>query len=258
MARVGQISEEAMKTPTAIDSGRVSVRATSNDMFKVTECGLEIIPDANGEVPYEAYIEKSKEFFKITELYENYLPWWVGDFVLFGEARYGERMAQIFDAVGIKYKTVRNWVYTCKHVPKENRLPANVLSYSHHHVVAPLDHASQKKALAYAVENALSVVEFKMWLAGSKNPVKDASKYYEEHRQSLAKVGPLPEGLKEQPWAAEHRARVTKQEENVGPKIKSFGEWFDENEDRIESIADTREACQFVWDGCMRNYIREA
>jgi hypothetical protein len=177
--------------------------------------------------------------------------------VLFGEGRYGEKCAQIFDSVGIKEKTIRNWVYTCKNVPRENRLPASDLSYSHHHVVASLDHNSQRKALQYALKNALSVVEFKLWLAGSKNPVKDASEYYEKRRLNVAKTEALPEGLSYQPWAVERQRQMVDRRKVKG-QISNFDEWFDDNEERVELIADVREACKFVWDGCLRTVLKEA
>jgi hypothetical protein len=67
--------------------------------------------------------------------------WWIGDWLLFGEATFGETYAQARALTGRSYGGLRNLSYVARHVPRSRRCES--LSWSHHAVVAPLEPEEQ-------------------------------------------------------------------------------------------------------------------
>jgi N6-adenosine-specific RNA methylase IME4 len=64
------------------------------------------------------------------------MQWWIGDWVNYGEATYGEKYAQALDATGLEYQTVANMAWVAAQY--EFSLRKENLSWSHHHFVAAL------------------------------------------------------------------------------------------------------------------------
>ncbi len=73
---------------------------------------------------------------------------WIGDWVRWGEAHYGDQYVQAIDLTGLDYQTVANVVSVSKRVSPERRRPG--LSWSHHEVVASLPPAEQDRWLEEA------------------------------------------------------------------------------------------------------------
>ena len=65
------------------------------------------------------------------------LRWWLGDWVNFGEAAYGEKYAQALDETKYSYSALRNIAYTAKNTPESLRHQA--LTFEHHATVAGLE-----------------------------------------------------------------------------------------------------------------------
>lgn len=76
------------------------------------------------------------------------IHWWIGDWLNWGEARYGERYAQALSATGWSLSTLEVYAWVCKRVPVGNR--RTDLSFSHHKAVAHLPPSSQQELLARA------------------------------------------------------------------------------------------------------------
>ena len=74
---------------------------------------------------------------------------WIGDWLVFGEARYGERFAQAAEATGYDAGTLLNLAHVARAVERSRRRPE--LSWGHHHAVAALDPAEQARLLDAAV-----------------------------------------------------------------------------------------------------------
>jgi N6-adenosine-specific RNA methylase IME4 len=64
------------------------------------------------------------------------VQWWIGDWVNYGEAQYGEKYAQALDATGLEYQAVANMAWVARQF--EFSLRKENLSWSHHHFVAAL------------------------------------------------------------------------------------------------------------------------
>lgn len=81
--------------------------------------------------------------------------WWIGDWVNYGEARYGRKYAKALDLTGLARGTLENYAYVCKRVEPARRRPG--LSWSHHMAVAPLRSQAQEKLLGQAAEQGWDV-----------------------------------------------------------------------------------------------------
>ena len=92
-------------------------------------------------------------------------PWWVGDWVNYGETRWGEKYAQAIDN-GFDYGTVRNAAWVASRVDVSRR--RDKLSWSHHQVVAPLKPREQTLWLDKAEANGWTRSELRDALRASQ------------------------------------------------------------------------------------------
>lgn len=87
------------------------------------------------------------------------MKFYLGDWILFGEASFGEMYAQAIDATGFDYDYLKNIVYVCRNVPLSLR--SDQLSFYHHQIVAPAPKDMQEKFLKKAVEDGLTAKELR-------------------------------------------------------------------------------------------------
>lgn len=81
--------------------------------------------------------------------------WWIGDWVRYGNARYGERYKLVASITGYDTQTLMNMAYvTSRFEPSRRR---ESLSFSHHAEVAALSQEEQERWLDQAVFERLSV-----------------------------------------------------------------------------------------------------
>lgn len=77
--------------------------------------------------------------------------WWIGDWLLFGEATHGELMAQAMNATGLAQETLTHYRNVCEQIPKSRRRPN--LSFGVHALVRTFTPAKQKSWLDKAEKN---------------------------------------------------------------------------------------------------------
>jgi hypothetical protein len=65
------------------------------------------------------------------------VQWWVADLVMYGEKKFGERMAQGVEAMGYDARTLTNIAWVAERIEPARRRAE--LSFGHHQVVAALD-----------------------------------------------------------------------------------------------------------------------
>ena len=82
--------------------------------------------------------------------------WWVGDWVRFGAAKYGEKYAQAAELSGYDEHSLRNMAYVTSRFAELSRRRDN-LSFSHHSELAALRAAEQDEWLERAEREKLSV-----------------------------------------------------------------------------------------------------
>ncbi|HEY6890194.1 MAG TPA: LmbU family transcriptional regulator [Solirubrobacter sp.] len=67
--------------------------------------------------------------------------WALGDWLVFGERRYGQRYRSALQATNLDYQTLRNYAWVARSIPYERR--HDQLSFQHHAEVAALPAAEQ-------------------------------------------------------------------------------------------------------------------
>jgi hypothetical protein len=81
--------------------------------------------------------------------------WWIGDWLRFGNAAYGERYVRAARVTRYDVQTLMNMVYVASHIERPRRREG--LSWSHHAEVACLSPTEQDRWLDRAEEERLSV-----------------------------------------------------------------------------------------------------
>jgi hypothetical protein len=85
----------------------------------------------------------------------RHVGWWIGDWLRYGNAAYGERYSRAAKVTGYDTQTLMNMVYVATQVDVSRRCKA--LSWSHHAEVAALAQDDQQRWLTRAEEARLSV-----------------------------------------------------------------------------------------------------
>ncbi len=109
--------------------------------------------------------------------------WWLGDWLRFGNAAYGERYVGASRVTGYDVQTLMNMVYVASHIEHSRRREA--LSWSHHAEVACLSAAEQDAWLDRAEEERLSVRCLRQELRREKRARKDV---VDEARTQIAQT----------------------------------------------------------------------
>ena len=81
--------------------------------------------------------------------------WWIGDWLRYGNAAYGERYARAARVTGYDVQTLMNMVYVASHIEPSRR--REKLSFSHHAEVVALPAQEQDAWLEHAERERLSV-----------------------------------------------------------------------------------------------------
>lgn len=113
---------------------------------KMTLTGLKI----SDVTLFEEWLKMGQTLREI----DGCVQWWIGDWLNFGEEKYGEKYAQALDETDYEYGSLRNMKWVASKIPYHAR--RDKLSYSIHQEVAPLDAKDQEKILALAEKNGLS------------------------------------------------------------------------------------------------------
>jgi N6-adenosine-specific RNA methylase IME4 len=88
--------------------------------------------------------------------------WWIGDWLNFGERKYGEKYSQAMEATGYEYSTLNSFRYVAQQIELVRRRTS--LSWSHHETVAALDPPEQDDWLEKAAAEGWSVSELRRQL----------------------------------------------------------------------------------------------
>jgi hypothetical protein len=107
-------------------------------------------------------------------------PWWIGDWLLFGTARWGERYAEAARVTGYDPKSLRNMRYVSSRF--DLSLRRDKLTWSHHALLAGCDPDQQRYWLDRASADRLSVDCLRLELRSSHRESKPALS--EEERTS--------------------------------------------------------------------------
>jgi hypothetical protein len=92
--------------------------------------------------------------------------WGLGDWIRYGNAKFGERYARAASITGYDVQTLMNMVYVASRFEISRR--RENLSWSHHETLAALDPAVQDHWLDQAVTKRLSVSDLRLELRSAK------------------------------------------------------------------------------------------
>jgi hypothetical protein len=93
-------------------------------------------------------------------------PWWLGDWIRYGNTRFGEKYSRASAITGYDRQTLMNMVYVASRYEISRRRES--LSWSHHETLASLEPTEQDSWLGRAVEQKLSVADLRVEIRGHK------------------------------------------------------------------------------------------
>ena len=96
--------------------------------------------------------------------------WWMGDWLRYGTARWGEKYKEASQVTGYDIQTLKNVVYVASRFDASRR--RDNLAWSHHETVASLDPDEQDKWLALAAEQKLSVADLRLELRTARRALR--------------------------------------------------------------------------------------
>jgi hypothetical protein len=85
--------------------------------------------------------------------------WWIGDWLVFGTSKFGERYLEASKVTGYDIKSLRNMRYVSSRF--ESSLRRDDLNWSHHALLAALDAKEQRYWLGRAAADRLSVEDLR-------------------------------------------------------------------------------------------------
>jgi hypothetical protein len=96
--------------------------------------------------------------------------WWLGDWIHYGNARFGERYTRAVKLTGYDAQSLMNMVYVASRFEISRR--RENLSWSHHAALAALDIDSQEYWLSRAGSDKMSVADLRTELRGKRQALE--------------------------------------------------------------------------------------
>ena len=125
-----------------------SLIATANHNFTIDPTGINF----TGELTFEEWHNLGLQLVPIAKS----IGFIVGDWINYGQGRYGEKYAEALRTSGLAYDTLRKYAHAAKSIQTGNRFPN--LDWTHHLTVAKIkDPDEQRKWLEIADSDGMSV-----------------------------------------------------------------------------------------------------
>lgn len=125
----------------------------------------EWMPDH--EMSAEEWASAGRRIGRITRASQ----WWIGDWMRYGNRKWGERYVQAARITGYDVSSLRNIAWVCSQF--EPSLRNDNLTWSHHALLAPLERKEKEFWLREAVQKRLTVADLRMELRGHRNGAKE-------------------------------------------------------------------------------------
>jgi hypothetical protein len=104
--------------------------------------------------------EQWRECGRFLRLAEGNIHFWIGDWLIYGQAHFKEDYEEAIALTGYSYHTLRKDKYTAERIPPERRRPT--VDVAIHQEVASLPPSVQEKLLQRAENEQLSVQQLRM------------------------------------------------------------------------------------------------
>jgi hypothetical protein len=98
--------------------------------------------------------------------YSDATCWWLGDWLAFGQMKYGRRYKEGIALTGLEYQTLRNYAVVARRFEPSRR--RDNLSFQHHAELCALLDSDQELWLDLSVENGWSKAELRRRLRGTQ------------------------------------------------------------------------------------------
>ncbi|MEU4804135.1 LmbU family transcriptional regulator [Actinosynnema sp. NPDC023587] len=98
--------------------------------------------------------------------------WWLGDWLIYGQAQYPDRYKRATEETSLDYQTLRNYAWVARKFGVDRRRSA--LSFQHHAEVAGLDQEQQDRWLDLAVAGEWSRTRLRREVRAGRTPARDA------------------------------------------------------------------------------------
>jgi hypothetical protein len=121
------------------------------------------------------------------------IGWWLGDWLRFGNRRYGERYPRAARVTGYDVSTLRNMVYVASQFEPQRR--RSTLSWSHHADVAAFSERDQERWLSLAERNRLSVQCLRMELRADRRRLDRGADVASQVSSEVAAPRPRPRSV---------------------------------------------------------------
>jgi hypothetical protein len=142
--------------PTATTSAAQS-RASMTSVAWIAEDGLELA-------------EWSRAGQRLAVMNRS-SPWWVGDWIRYGNEKFGEKYSRATSITGYDRQTLMNMVYVASNFEISRRRES--LSWSHHESLAALSVGEQERWLDHAAEHKMSVADLRLELRSRQRKNND-------------------------------------------------------------------------------------
>jgi hypothetical protein len=93
--------------------------------------------------------------------------WWIGDWIRYGTAKWGEKYAEAARVTGYDVASLRNMAWVASRF--DVSLRSDKLTWSHHVLLAPLELDQQRRWLQRAIEQRLSVSDLRLELKANRD-----------------------------------------------------------------------------------------
>lgn len=115
---------------------------------------------------YNTWKARGTQMSNVIETFSKHLRWWIGDWIIYGETVWPDKYTQALEESMYSYGTLRNCVYVCRKIPRENR--RETLSFEHHYQVCSMTEDERDHWLNLAENNNWSLAEFKRAIKGKE------------------------------------------------------------------------------------------
>jgi N6-adenosine-specific RNA methylase IME4 len=139
---------------------------------------------------------------------EGAIQWWVGDWLVYGERKWGEMYSQALDATSKAYQTLANYKYVAEKFEFSRR--RENLTWGHHEAVAGIDNPDH--LLDLAEQEDWSIRELRAEVSKATRQAKHLAIAASADKQPVP-LGPFPLIYADPPWKWGHFGEKDKENE---------------------------------------------
>ncbi len=141
------ITVDTVRHPDGVTFGQVLVPdekiMIEAEGYRVSALGLQV---TKADLTWNEYCAMGEQL----QFLEGGIRWYIGDWINYGEFRWGDKYTQAIKATGNKLQTLMNWAWVARRVPYHRRRLG--LTFTHHEIVARLEPEEQTRWLDMAVQ----------------------------------------------------------------------------------------------------------